>query len=352
MKRAKSYSEPNQGNENTCALHTLARLFVHNVIQPDVCPLTYQGEEIPPNEHDSFTSQCGDLMTVRDDFDPEQLTPDTCGGVRYYISTLMYLYAYHCVHEQFPDVACDGANLQGASSALLSAIQQQHIPPILISKEEDIRRMLPSYIYVHVFAMHHTTRVASHPHVFNGLDDLRYRAFMDLSTKADMYTGLILKKRGVMGHVLTVAGYSARENMYTLKNTWGLALDKLHGDKLKGPHYELDKAINEEDYVSVEMNDPVRGVVYMGIAPWEQLFIQAGYHPYKPFPVYPVKPTRTPARKVGEVRVKPKSVSRSKVPKKATRSLTRSYSPHQTRRITTTVSNKGDIRAHSLHRRV
>jgi hypothetical protein len=231
----------------------------------------------------------------------------------------------------------------------LSAIQQQHVPSILSSKTEDIHMMLPAHIYTHVFVMRHSAKVTSHPYVFNGLDDPRYRTFMDLSTKAEMYTGLILKKKDVMGHALVVAGYNARENMYTIKNTWGLAIDKIQGDKFKGPHYELDKAINEEDYVSVEMNYPIRGVVYMGVHPWEQLFIQAGYHPFKPFTGYPVKPTRSPARKVGEVRVKPKSVSRAK-PKKATRSLTRSYSPNQTRRVTTTFSNRGDIRAHSLHR--
>jgi hypothetical protein len=336
MKRAKSYSEPDQGTSNTCALHTLARLFVHNVIQPDICPLVYHGEEIPP-ETDTLTSQCGDMIHTPE---VERLTPEGCGGVRHYFSTLMYLYVYHCGLDHFPESVCDGAKLSVVSHTFIDLIQQKYIPPVLESKTEDILMVLPSHVYTTMFIMNHSAKQRDHPHVFNGFEDFRYRTFMDLCTKSGLYVGMILMKKEQMGHVLVVSEYTPQTNMYTIKNTWGMPIDKLHGSELKGPHYHLDKSIGEEDYIPIVMNDPIRGMFYMSTYPWEQMFIKAGFHPYERWVSKPNQPTRKSARKVGDVRVKTKSVSRRKSPKP---SVSRS---------TTKFSNRGGTRAHSLHRRV
>ena len=333
MKRSASYNEPYQGRENTCALHTLSRLFVHNIIQPDVCPLTYHGEEIPPHEHDTFTSQCGDLLNTELPLDVDRLNPESCKGVRYYISTLMYLYVYHCILEEYPDAPCDGANIRDTSLTLKECLQRKHIPAILASKADDILMMLPEYLYTQVFVMNYSAKLKNHPLMFNGLEDSRYRTFMSLCAKSNLYNGLILKKRDVIGHVLVVSDYNAPTNTYTIKNSWGIAIDKVPGSRFKGPHYKLDHAIDEEEYASVTMNDPIKGVFYMSTYPWEQLFINAGYHPYEPFRTFTVKPTRTVARKVGDVRITTRSVSRNKPAKKKTRSLTRTYSSPQTRVI-------------------
>lgn len=340
MKRINSYNEPNQGNENTCAPHTLSRLFVHNIIQPDICPLTYHGEEIPPHERDTFTSQCGDLLNTEHPLDVERLNPESCQGVRYYISTLMYLYVYHCILEEHPDASCDGINMSTANRVLKDCLQRKHIPATLLSKSDDILMMLPEDMYTQIFAINYSAKLSDHPMIFNGLDDPRYRTLMSLCAKSDLYNGLILKKKDVLGHALVVSDYNAQTNKYTIKNTWGIAIDEVPGSRFKGPHYKLDHAIDEEDYASVTMNDPIKGVFYMSTYPWQQLFIQAGYHPYKPFRSTTVKPSRKSARKVGDVRVSTRSASQRK-PQKKTRSLTRTYSLPQP-----TFSTKGNIRDH------
>jgi len=186
MKRSVSYNEPNQGKENTCALHTLARLFVHNIIQPDVCPLTYHGEVIPPHEEDTFTSQCGDLLNTYLPLDMDRLTPESCQGVRYYISTLMYLYVYHCILEEYPQVACNGAAMKYAGETLKECVINKHIPAILASKAEDILMMLPDYMYTQIFAMNHSAKQSDHPLIFNGLEDPRYRRFMSLCSRSNL----------------------------------------------------------------------------------------------------------------------------------------------------------------------
>jgi len=136
-----------------------------------------------------------------------------------------------------------------------------------------------------------------------------------------------------MGHILVVSEYDESTNKYTLKNSWGISVDTVPGSHFKGPHYQLDHAVNEEDYVTITLNDPIKGIFYMSTYPWEQLFIQAGYHPYQPFRTHTVKPSRKSARKVGNVRVSTRSVSQRKTPSRSTRSLTRTYSPAQTRKL-------------------
>ena len=138
MRRSSSITRSNQGSEPTCSLHTIARLFVRNIIQPDICPLTYHGHVIPPFDKPMFKSSCDGLLWTERELDIEQLNPEKCGGIRPYLSTLMYLYAYYCILNHHPESACIGSYMNTNMVTLGECIEKNYIPPQLKSKKTDM----------------------------------------------------------------------------------------------------------------------------------------------------------------------------------------------------------------------
>lgn len=290
MRRSFSVTRSNQGSEQTCSLHTIARLFVRNIIQPDVCPLTYQGRSVPPFDKPVFRSRCEELLETYYEFEIDRLSPERCGGIRPYISTLMYLYAYYSILNHHPESACIGAYMNANMVTLGKCIQDNYIPPQLESKQEDIDMVMANDFEVH-FTQFSMNPKSSKPFSFYGPEDPRFLTLLQRCSEENLYVGIHLGKRGEHGHSVVISDYNKETNRVFIKNSWGFVLDEVPATSLKGPMTSL-----QSDKGMIDINWPIQLVFYLGT------------HPVTDFDLTSLRvPTHLPAQRVGTVR---KSTSR------------------------------------------
>ena len=311
MRRSHSFTPTDQGSEGTCELHMFARLFVRNIVQPDVCHLVYKGEVIPPEVGD-MTIECTDYLKTQGGITRVTfLSPDDCGGVRHYISALMYLYVYYSILNHSPDAVCLGTFTRENIKWLSQCIRTYYIPPQLSEKDEDIQMMLRTNQHFHatIFEINFSSILSSDPLVFNGIDK-RCRLFLKRCTEQHMYVGATIKIKHQDGHSFVIS--SMDRDGIDVKNSWGVDIDYLPFADLQGPHYVLKQTtslsyeqrytmgLDEDDdppIQDVPMNAPIRNLYYVGRRPWTDLDIKLSPSPIR-------TPRRTPARRIGKSRRK------------------------------------------------
>ena len=291
MRRSFSITRSNQGSEQTCNLHTLARLFVRNIIQPDICPLTYHGSVIPPFDKPVFRSKCDELLDTYYEFEIDRLSPERCGGVRLYLSTLMYLYAYYSILNHHPESACIGSSMNRNMDTLDECIHEKYIPPQLESKKADIDMVMSNDFKIHFTQFSMNSESSSS---FYGPEDPRFLKLLECCSEENMYVGIYIGKRGKYGHTLVISDYKKETNRIFLKNSWGFMLDDIPATSLKGPMLSL-----QSNKGMLNINWPIQFVFYLGT------------HPVTDFNLTSLRlPTRSPARRVGTVRKSRSSQSR------------------------------------------
>lgn len=302
MRRAQSFTETDQGNEQTCSLHMVSRLFVHNIVKPDICPLEYRGEIIPPNRDTEFTSECSFLLETEITNDLSLLNPDICGGIRKYFSTLMYLYAYYSILEKVPHVVCNGSSDIENLGILNKCIYDQDVPAVFSDIQvHDIHIILDTLpkMYASLFQVLPPPKKSSQAPILNGIDGYRSRLFMQLCTNNDLYIGVLLSKKKGKGHSLIISHFE--DDVVTFKNSWGQGTDDVPLKQLRGPHYQLSAVDNFRDTV-VDMNTPVDRLYYLGTRPLAQLYHDVGKKLEDLSPPHLREVTRRSARRVGKTR--------------------------------------------------
>lgn len=256
--------------------------------------LTYQGEDVPPFDSPVFRSKCEELLETVYEFEVDRLSPDKCGGVRPYISTLMYLYAYYSIFNHHPDSACLGAYMDTNMHTLGKCVQDYYIPPELESKTDDINMVLMTNhaeIHFNQFSMNSESSSS-----FYGPDDPRFLMLLQRCSEEDMYVGIHLGKPGEPGHSLVISEYNPDTKQIFLKNSWGVTLDEINATSLKGPMISL-----QSDTGRISINWPIRFVFYLGT------------HPITDFDLTSLRvPTHPPARRVGTVRMSTSRRSQSR----------------------------------------
>jgi len=299
MKRASSFTEPDQGEEGTCTLHMISRLFVHNIVKPDICPLEYKGRTIPPHEGE-FTSECSFLLKTEGRPSFAKLNPHTCGGIRKYFSTLMYLYAYYSIVEEKPDSLCEGGYAHENFSIVRTAVQNKTIPSLLEPYARDIHLILDILpdMYFTTLKVELPPKKSSSIWAFSGIDGYRAHLFMKLCTLHHLYMGAFIQKKKTDGHSIVLSKYDWEERTVTFKNSWGNGEDVVPINKFKGPHYTLGKQ-NIED---VDITSPLRYLFYMGETPLQTMYAASNRDIHETSPVRLLNVTRSAARKVGTSR--------------------------------------------------
>jgi len=311
MRRAPSFTDPDQGGEETCSAHAISRLFVHNIVQPDICPLEYKGRVVPPAEE--ITSDCSFLLKTEGGKPRlNNLNPHTCGGIRKYFSTLMYLYSYYSILEENPDIVCTGGFDSENFLILQNCVYGQTIPKIFDGRTEcieDIQTILDIVPSLHFskFYIVMPPKLAHSEMEFNGIEGYRADLFMKLCTQNNLYIGATIRKKRNDGHSMVISDYDPAERTITFKNSWGNEEDVIPIHAFRGPHYTLGKkftdyVMKESDEYDVKLNAPIRFLFYLGPKPIQQLYTEAGLRFYDPSPVKLRKVTRSSARRVGSTR--------------------------------------------------
>lgn len=305
--RSHSFTIIDQGDDTTCILHSLSRAGVRNVFQPDVCSLVYHGQVIPPYVGD-MTSTCMEyLPTYPASLDISRLNPESCGGVRPYFSTLMYVYIYYSLLENFREVSFP--SISSAYQELITILQvyidSNIIPSLLRSKQDDIRLVLQGQqIYLTHFDVQFTKKQSRDPFIFNGLEDKRCLDFLKTCFKRGVYVVAtsVLKKRA--GHSLILSGIDKKYNV-EIKNSYGVPIDTIPLSELASHNYKLthrnplmtyeeqyEYGIDEDNTLYEEKkkyhHDPINHLWYISSVPYEELQIR-----------------RMPSRRVGTVRKGP-----------------------------------------------
>lgn len=315
MRRSHSFTTVDQGTEGTCELHMFARLFVRNIVQPDVCHLQYEGNVVPPHVGD-MTIECNEYLDTQGGLSSTTfLVPEKCGGIRHYISALMYLYVYYSILNHSPDATCKGTFTHENIKVLTQCIRTYYIPPQLYTKKEDVRMMLRTNqrFYATVFDINLSSKLSSDPLVFNGLDK-RCRLFLKRCTEQDMYVGATIRLKQQDGHSFVISAID-RDGI-SVKNSWGIDMDYIPFANLQGPHYVMKQTnplsyeerytmgLDEDDEPEIKensMNAPIRNLYYVGRQPWTTLDVRLSPSPIR-------TPRRPPARRVGPSR---KSIQQS-----------------------------------------
>jgi len=304
MKRAPSFTETNQGQEGTCSLHMISRLFVHNIVRPDICPLEYQDKIIPPHTDSEFTSDCSYLLDTEDVVQLTTLVPASCGGIRKYFSTLMYLYAYHSILDIVPHAVCDGSFDYENFTILKRCIHDRYIPlPFSRDHTRDILFILDTLpeMHFHVLKVLPPPKKSRFPTILNGIEGYRARLFMKLCTQQELYMGALLSKKLGEGHSIIISHYDEPTQSVTFKNSWGNALDVISLKNFRGPQYKLS-AIDVEHFFEVPMNKPISKLYYLGTQPFYQMYSDAGKNFEELSPPNLRGITRRSARRVGQTR--------------------------------------------------
>lgn len=308
MRRSHSFTIVDQGTEGTCELHMFARLFVRNIVRPDICNLRYEGKVIPPEVGD-MTIECHEYLETQGGLPPITfLVPENCGGIRQYISTLMYLYVYYSILNHSPDATCKGTFTHENIKVLTHCIHTFYIPPQLSAKKEDIRMMLSTNqrFYVTVFDINLSSKLSSEPLMFNGFDK-RCRLFLKRCTEQHMYVGATIRLKREDGHSFVISAID-RDGI-DVKNSWGVDLDYIPFADLQGPHYVMKQTTSlsyeerynmgiDEDEPEIKHNiitAPLRKLYYVGRHPWTDLDLRVSPSPTR-------TPRRPPARRIGSLR--------------------------------------------------
>ena len=284
----------------------ISRLFVHNIVKPDVCPLEYRGKIIPPNTDPEFTSECYFLLDTEGTPDLRSLNPEICGGIRKYFSTLMYLYAYYSILDKVPHAVCSGSFDHNNFQHLKRCIYDQDVPSIFsYTHVQDIHIILDILpeMYFHLLKVLPPPKKSSFPPILNGIDGYRSRLFMELCTKNDLYIGVLLAKKKGKGHSLLISHYE--DDIVTFKNSWGQGSDVVPLKQLRGPQYQLSTAekFHDQTYVTpFDMNMPVLNLYYLGTQPLTQMYLDAGKKFEDLSPPHLKDITRRSARRVGRTR--------------------------------------------------
>ena len=225
-----SFTIIDQKYDPTCILHSLSRAGVRNVFQPDVCSLVYHGKVIPPYVGD-MTSTCMEYLPIYPaSLDISRLNPESCGGVRPYFSTLMYVYIYYSLLENYREVSYEpiSSGYQELITILQVYIDSNLIPSLLRSKQDDILLMLQGQqIYLTHFDVQFTKKQSRDPFTFNGLEDKRCLDFLKTCFKRGVYVVAgSIRKSGFGGHIMILSGIDKKHNV-EIKNSYGVPIDTI-----------------------------------------------------------------------------------------------------------------------------
>ena len=316
--RSHSFTIIDQKYDPTCILHSLSRSGVRNIFQPDVCSLVYHGQVIPPYVGD-MTSTCMEYLPIYPaSFDISRLNPESCGGVRPYFSTLMYVYIYYSLLENYREVSYEpiSSGYQELVTILQVYIDSNIIPSLLRSKQDDILLMLQGQqIYLTHFDVQFTKKQSRDPFTFNGLEDKRCLDFLKTCFKRGVYVVAASEPKKGDGHSLILSGIDKKYNV-EIKNSYGVPIDTIPLSELASHNYKLtqlvpfmtyeeqyEHGIDEDDTLYEETKKyhhrPINHLWYISSVPYEELQIR-----------------RMPSRRVGTVRkgpVKSSATRRSKL---------------------------------------